>query len=276
MEEFFTKHLHDDVLYIIMMYVAPPTETSLFLCQVLCSLSKGMRLNLRDHRDGLWVRILRNEYGEEMFLEDENRRSSKRLRVMRSPIIRIQKAHWLICHKTRAAHFHLSEMAHSKQSNKCLSLVRLRGIFDEFGPMLRCNHPVDIGGTFLIEVCRARYVSERIILKCAKYLVEKQGSLPDIRSGVVEGGKNLGLTPLCICAARGMPSLVKYLLKVGASPTLKSSGRFRLFCNGSKTFRGVMLTPLEFASQMHDAETREGADRSTLTSLKMCIRTLSH
>ena len=275
--------LYDDVLYKILTFVVPSTETALFICQNLCLVCKSIHRNMHNNRNDLWYNILNVEYGQirrQGYSDnsDGTRRKSKRLCSRRegnnnSALYSIREAHWLICHRTRLAHFRLAEMAHSKQKDKSLNLRRLRGLFDEFGPTLRCNHPVDIGGTFLVEVCRARYVSERIIYRCVKYLVEEQGSLPNISSNPIsaEGSSAVGLTPLCIAAARGMPSVVRFLLSVGADPSIRSSGRFRLFCNSSKTFKGISLLPIEFSIQMKDAEVLEGAEGSTLRSLSSCI-----
>ena len=268
--------LNDDVLYLIIQYLVPPTETGLYLFQYLAVLCKSLRRNLHESRDGLWDTILRDEYDQESVISNakdgNGRRSSKRLRMkQQNKITLIRQAHWLICHRTRFAHFRLSEMAHSKQRSKSLSLQALRRLFDDLGPRLRCNHAVDIGGTFLVEVCRARYVSERVILRCARYLIEEQGALPNVPAS----GAKFGLTPLCICAARGMPSLVRFLLRIGADSFIESSGRFRLFCNGSKTFHGTKLTPLEFATGMRNAERAEGASNSTLKTLNSCISILS-
>lgn len=127
-----------------------------------------------------------------------------------------------------------------------------------------------------MEACRARHVAESVIVSCVRELVEKRGSLPDIASGAGPGKNGAGgLTPLCIAAARGMASVVRYLLKVGASPVVKGTGRFRLFCNGSKSIHCRNVTPLEFAKAMMDAEQMEGAAADALRSLNSCIRILS-
>ena len=281
--ESFWIGLNDDVLYRILIFVAPQTETALFICQKMCLVCKSLCENMRINRHAMWDNILNVEYGQTRSYGDNNhnssRRKSKRLCARRlssnSALQAIREAHWLICHRTRLAHFRLTEMAHSKQKEKSLNMHRLRGLFHEFGPTLRCNHPVDIGGTFLVEICRARYVSERIIYRCVKYLIEEQGSLPNI-SSVSEGSFRIGLTPLCIAAARGMPSVVRFLLQAGADPKVRSSGRFRLFCNSSKTITGVSLLPLDFSTQMKHAEIKEGAEASTVRSLTVCIKILTN
>jgi len=69
--------------------------------------------------------------------------------------------------------------------------------------------------------------------------------------------------------------VVRYLLKAGASPGLRGTGRFRLFCNGAKSIHCRNVSPLEFAKAMMNAERTEGAAVDALRSLQSCIRILS-
>ena len=64
--------------------------------------------------------------------------------------------------------------------------------------------------------------------------------------------------PLIVAAARGMQSVVKYLLAVGADPTKRGSSRFRLASRPSSSVGGVDLTALEFAVRVRDAEVGNG------------------
>jgi len=198
----------------------------------------------------------------------------------------VKEAHLQIYQQTELAHYFITEFAHS--SKKSLSLKELRKVLNKYGgPSIRCNRKASVGGTILIECCRARYVRERVILSCARELIEKRGALPDISSeektkklkkyhenNICENPRVGGLTPLCIAAARGMPLLVRYLLKKGASTNLKGTGSFRLFSNPNKSITGS-FTPLEFATTMRNAEINCGVNMEDLVSLETCIKMLS-
>ena len=169
----------------------------------------------------------------------------------------------------------------------------LKKLLIEYEP-IAINRRVRTGGTFLVEVVRARYVQESVILKCIKLLIGN-GANPNIASaevglfstsmaeniyrtsaasGVVGRWSSTGkeLYPLVIAAARGMCTVVKYLLDVGANRSLRGSSRFRLYSNPRKSVKGVDLTALEFAIQMKDHELENGVQRADLRGL---LRTIS-
>mmetsp|Transcript_35178 Transcript_35178/g.105053 ORF Transcript_35178/g.105053 Transcript_35178/m.105053 type:complete len:295 (-) Transcript_35178:1167-2051(-) len=275
-------NLPEVILYSVLTFVAPPTDRAAALCHRVAPLNSAHHRAVESRWDILWSAIRDNEYG---CLHGQNsssggssgtapRRASKRLR--RTPKDQVRDAHTLLLDNTKIAHFALSEMAHSSRTS--LTLARLRWMFREYGPVLRVNQRADIGGTFLIKCCRARYVEERAVLRCVRELVERHGALPDVASAVTvpgrSGGKgDYGLTPLCVAAARGMPSLAKYLLKIGASPVVEATGRFRLFSNPGRSIFGT-YTPLGFARAMKAKELENGASDSDLRSLNECIKAL--
>jgi hypothetical protein len=67
---------------------------------------------------------------------------------------------------------------------------------------------------------------------------------------------------------------VRYLLRQGANPLVKSTGRFRLFKKARRTVKCTNATPLEFARTIRAAEEKEGATDSDLSDLNKVIRLL--
>jgi len=152
-----------------------------------------------------------------------------------------------------------------------------------------------------VEVVRARYVKETVILKCIKLLIGENGADPNVPSAeegldsttkiapVYETSAASGevgtclssstgreLYPLVIAAARGMATVVKYLLSVGANINLRGSSRFRLYSNPRKSVKGVDLTALEFAIKMRDNELENGVREEDLKGLNRVISLLEH
>lgn len=151
----------------------------------------------------------------------------------------------------------------------------------------------------MVEVVRARHVTESAILKCLRFLIEQNGAGPNVPSAEVgsgsastirpvyanseaagEVGRCLSsstgreLYPLVIAAARGMPKVVKYLLSVGANPESRGSSRFKLYSNPRKSVKGVDLTALEFAKKMRDHEIENGARTEDMVGLRKVITML--
>mmetsp|Transcript_8725 Transcript_8725/g.10071 ORF Transcript_8725/g.10071 Transcript_8725/m.10071 type:complete len:184 (+) Transcript_8725:49-600(+) len=178
----------------------------------------------------------------------------------------------------------VADLAISKTPNP-LSLGRLRGIFNNYGPILNINQRSAIGGTFLVDCLRSRYVTERVILTCVKELIEKYGASPNVSA--TEGAQynsvrkkqkkdqNL-LPPLVVAAARGMSSIVEYLIQdnIGTLTDIEGTSRFRLFTNPKKSISGT-YTPLDYAKKMKEAEIKNGAGEHDLKSLNRCIQLLS-
>ena len=122
-----------------------------------------------------------------------------------------------------------------------------------------------------MEVCKARQVKEHVILKCVQELVEQFGAKPNVHTFEAQ---NCSLTPLCVAAVRGMPSVVQYLLQKGASIGETCSGRFRLSVNSRKSVRCTNATALEFAQTMLQMELDNGATKTQLITLNKTIRIL--
>lgn len=218
----------------------------------------------------------------------------------------------------------VADLAISKTPHP-LSLARLRSVLNTYGPNLNINQRSAIGGTFLVDVVRARCIKESVILSCVRELIEVYSASPYVPA--TEGaqyqklkqikrkvnGKHNNFTshrtagnllpPLVVASARGMPSVVKYLLsyekqklgmtskqqKANATCTtaehstkmldltlekMEGSSRFRLFTNPKKSICGT-YTPLNFALKMKEAEIEQGARETELRSLNQCIRLLS-
>ena len=124
---------------------------------------------------------------------------------------------------------------------------------------------------FLVEVCRSKHVKEAVILKCVQELVENHGALVNLQTFEAASSYQ---TALSVASVRGMPTIVKYLLDKGASPNIRSSGRFRVHKNPKKTMRYINLDCLEFAKEAKEAELEHGATTADLRDLNSCITLL--
>jgi hypothetical protein len=130
---------------------------------------------------------------------------------------RVRKAHALMQRNTEMAYQALCEITNTKQQqqqhqqqqqrNKVSLRTHLRRIINVYGPVLRLNDRiVSCGGTFLVQICRARYGTEIQILHCVKELVENYAVHVDVLS---HESPSSYLSPLCVAAARGMNTIVK-------------------------------------------------------------------
>jgi hypothetical protein len=232
-------------------------------------------------------------------------------------------AYNLLLARNESALLELTEHAQQSSSShnkKRLSPSIIKKIIIEYGP-IAINRRVHTGGTYLVEIIRARNVHESVILKCCKLVIEMYGANPNIPSAemIVVGRANLNsvetttvvsntassssgtkkrevpatvvgsssnittrccqtsstgkeLYPLIIASARGMSSVVQYLLTSGANPTVKGSSKFRLYANPRKCIKGIDLTALEFARRMKEMEIENGCK---LVDLRGLLRTIS-
>ena len=259
------------VLYSILCFVAGPTHRAHVVCHQLAPLSKSVASILLDKSFTLWQALLEGDYGVAQHAVKHNRNTrgaSKRRRE--APIYRVRDAHLLVKDNTEIAYYYLEELANTP-SGSSLTAGRLSSILHEYGPHLRINDRTKFGGTFLVACCRARYTRECHIRQCVELLVETYGASTSLST--LESAQS-SLTPLCVAAARGMPSVVSYLLRKGASKTKTSTGRFRLHTNVRKSVKCTDATPLEFALDMRAAEENEGAESRDLKDLDKCIRLL--
>jgi len=264
--------LPDSILFTILTYVASRTNRVHVIFHQLAPLSRSFYESLTYNRSLLFSAILSEDYGciDRMGGEKKRRLSERLKRTMKG---KVRDAHIQFCDRNDIVHYVISEMAHSRKVS--LNLQRIRKVFRDYGPILGCNHRSKIGGTFLIECCRARYVTERVILACIKELVEKHGSLPNVSSSEISNiNRNVDyIYPICIASARAMPKVCQYLIQKGASVNIKGTGRFRLKFNPRKSIYGT-YTPLRFAKVMRENETKFGASSSDLVNLDQCIQVL--
>jgi len=276
--------LPDDVFYNILLFLESPTNVSVTVCKLIAPLCSATRSYVGND-SSLWEIVLGaffiNGSGPSSvsaYRARTQRRASKRLRrtTAKEDVIRTL---FVLRDQTEMALQEVADMAISK-TPKPLSLARLRGIINNYGPILNVNQRSAIGGTFIVDCCRARCIKESVILACVKELIEKYGASPNVPA--TEGAsyrnvtkkKDNTLPALVVAAARGMPSVVKYLVEsTTASITVKGTSRFRLFMNPKKSICGTM-TPLEFAEKMKEAELENGATERQLPSLNQCIRIL--
>lgn len=265
--------LPDVILFNVVRFLAAPTHRANILCHQIAPLCKASQQRLlQDERAvTLWDMLLKEDYG---IATDGPSKKKRRVcvRLRRSPVEKVRDAHKLIGDNTEIAFYYLTEMTISSSQSGKLTRAKLNGLFEEYGPHLRINKPVSSGGLYLVEICRAKHVSESVILKCVQELVENRGALVDVKS---MESVNSSQNALCVAAARGMDTVVRYLLnQCGADKNIVSSGRFSLHTSKKKTVRCNDKTPLEFARAMRDAEMTAGASDSTLADLNKCIRLL--
>jgi hypothetical protein len=217
-----------------------------------------------------------------------------------------------------------SSSSYITNNKKRLSPSIIKKIIIEYGP-IAINRRVQTGGTYLVEIIRARNVHESVILKCCKLVIEMYGANPNIPSAeMIVGRANLNsnntasssslssqqlslrragtkkrevssaivvgsssnittrccqtsstgkeLYPLIIASARGMSSVVQYLLTRGANTNVKGSSKFRLYANPRKCIKGIDLTALQFARRMKEMEIENGCK---LVDLRGLLRTIS-
>jgi hypothetical protein len=227
------------------------------------------------------------KYGDE-----ESARRSTRL-LASTPKESYIHAFNLTLSRTETAVLQIAEHAHSSKDS--LTFAKLRNLLLVNGPVA-INQRVRTGGTFLVEVCRSRHVYEGAILKCIKLLIEEYGANPNVPSAEFSSNKNVTiqgpggnatsktacststvgteLYPLIIASARGMPTVVKYLVESGADKTVRGSCRFNLFSNPKKSIKGENLTAFEFACKMLHEEKSNGIKRSDMKGLVKVIQYL--
>lgn len=263
--------LPEDLLYQIACYSVPATQRARFLCQTLAPLCQSARKSIlqEEKSAGLWDLVLAGDYGAG-HTNGGTRRASKRLR--RSPLDRVQNAHKLLKDNTEIAYYYLWELCYATTNKTGLTRSKLCGILNTYGPVLMMNRRMSSGGTFLVEVCRAKNTTQNNVLQCVQELVENRGAMIDV---ICHESVNSHLTALCVAAVRGMPKVVDYLLSKGASHTIKCSARFRLFIKKNKYLRCNNSPPLEFAQAMMAAEELEGATTEELRDLRRVVNLLS-
>ena len=164
------------------------------------------------------------------------------------------------------------DLAIAKIPNQ-LSLARFRAIVRNYGPDLNFDQRSVLGTTFMVDCCRARYIKESVILACVKELICNYGASANVcaTEGQLYSNNQKYLPPLVVASARGMPTVVRYLVQNGgAMIDTRGTSRFRLFKNPSKSVGGT-FTALEFARAMHKAEIANGATEDDLKSLEKCI-----
>lgn len=284
MSELYFFNLPEDILYNILLYLEQPVYVSRVVCQQIAPLCSAAK-RIVDEDSPIWDIILGGYYldgtrpgSANAYKARTQRRSSKRLRrtTAKQDVIH---ATFVLRDQTEMALQEVADMAISK-TPKPLSLARLKAVINNYGPILNINQRSAIGGTFLVDCCRARCVKECVILACVKELIEHYGASPNVPA--TEGSsyqqvnkkQHSTLPALVVAATRGMPSVVKYLIgHTSARTNEKGNCRFRLFTNPKKSICGV-YTPLEFAEKMRQAELENGATDGQLVSLNQCIRLL--
>jgi hypothetical protein len=272
--------LPDVLIFHIVSFIAAPTHRAATICHQLAPLCReayNHLLLLQDESSSsiLWGTILKEDYGTVSEDPRKTHRASKQLR--QTTVHRVRNAHMLINENTEIAFFYLTGLVtcstgFGHRKSKKLSLCEMNRLLDEYGPNLRMNKPMSTGGVFLVEVCRARHVAEKVVLKCVQALVERRGALIALQT---EESKTSTQTALCVASVRGMPTVVKYLLiENNANRDICCSGRFARHTNARKTLRCVNKTPLEFAQAMKHAELEAGSCEIALKRLNRCIRLL--
>jgi len=265
--------LPDVLFYNILTYIERPTNIVVLICKSIAPICSSANDYVKN--DSLWELILGAYTDGTLSSNRRQRRQSKRLRRTTAKEDVMHTFSVMRANTDMALH-EFTELAMSKDPHP-LSLARLRCIIRHYGPNLNINQLSTIGGTFLVDCCRARYVKESVILACLKELINKHGAKPNVcaMESLLWSKKPKLLPPLVVAAARGMSSVVKFLVEdAGASISLEGTSRFRLFKKPSKSICGT-FTALKFAQTMKEAEITNGANQNELSSLNKCIQILS-
>jgi len=309
--------LPDEIIHTIFSYVADsPSLIGPCVCHMLRLLSKHVQQKVDTKRD-FWELAIHDLLRDYYVSNDKEEAQHSPLiratnitdpphmpprRVLQrgrpaTPKERYIHSYNLLLSRNESALLELTEHTHS--SKKRLSISVLKKLLREYEPVA-INRRVRTGGTFLVEIARARHVQESIILQCTKLLIGRHGANPNVPSAETVTGRSSSLAavyetrspasgevgscsssstgaelyPLIIAAARGMPTVVKYLLSVGANPYLRGSSRFRLHSNPRKSVKGVRLTALDFATKMREHEVENGARKDDLRGLVKVIALL--
>lgn len=263
------EELPDVLLFRVLSFTASPTHRASVICHQLAPLSQQFSLKLSTESEQLWETILVEDYRvTESSFGGETPRSSKRLR--RGAMFRVREAHKLIRDNTEIAYFYLSELVAAVRQQHLTRSSFLR-LLNEYGPHLRYNQMLSTGGIFLVTVCQAKNTRERTILQCVQELVERRGA--EVNKASSESA-NQSLTALAVAAARGMHTVVLYLLRAGADPNMRSSGRFQLHSNPRKTVAIRNHVPFTFSNIMQIEEEKENSN-TNVAGLRVCQSVLS-
>lgn len=161
-------------------------------------------------------------------------------------------------------------MVHGKSKQRgILTKAKLRGLFQEYGPVIRVNGLVTSGSLFLVELCRARHVREATLLACVKELIQVHGALVN---GITYESATSRQTALWVAATRGMTTIVRYLLEKGANPYAPvCTGRVRYGPQQRLSLYRQDVSVLEFTKALRDAQAKVGMPRNVLSPLDSCI-----
>jgi hypothetical protein len=169
--------------------------------------------------------------------------------------------------------------AMKSNSHVPLTLQRLRRLVQSFDDPLDVNRPCPFSGRTFLHICCAADLNEAGVVQCVRYLIQEQGSDPNVMS--TNESPYANRPALFFAIARVMPKLVDLLIKAGASLTIQANGEFRRTFDPSKTIRGC-FTPLEYAREIKRVEAATSVAPSStsvppywMNKLNSCIRILA-
>lgn len=151
-------------------------------------------------------------------------------------------------------------IATAAQDARDLSVARVRRLLERWGPCLLDRVSPVYDATALMEVCRARGVSDATLASIAAELLRRGASARAANAD--------GLSPLLIASARGLPRLAAVLLGAGADPDARGRGGFRL-CGSQRTLRGHW-SAREWVVHMLERERAAGVPSAAQRSLRRC------
>jgi hypothetical protein len=299
--------LPDDILHEVFTFIAStPSQVGPCLCWCLRDLSNEWKVALdSEARKDLWSLATRDLDATNTFVAVSELRPTKRPRTTppprrsnrlkpTTPKENYIHSYNLLLSRTESASIQIAEHVHSSKNS--LSKAKLQRILKDYHPVA-INQRVRTGGTILVDVCRARHITERVILACCALLIAEYGCNPNVpsaefatsevkRAAFYGPSASTSLTtcststigrelyPIVIASARGMPTVVELLLEYGANKEAKGTSSFKLYSNPKKTIKGVDLTALEFARKMKDAEIANNIRRADLRGLNKVIALL--
>lgn len=188
--------------------------------------------------------------------------SRRSLRIARTPATSFAEQYNAIRMRTEAMHHALA--CHG-QDSKSLAVGLVRKLHERWKPVLIDRVSPVYYATLLMECCRSR-VKEGPILQSVKELIQ-------VRGADASAQNEEGLNPLIIAAARGLSSVVGFLLQAGADASARGVGRFRL-CGTRQSVRG-RHSALEWVELLIGLEAEVGvplADRQCLHRVRQILR----
>lgn len=193
-------------------------------------------------------------------------RASKRLRVDSFEVCKRAFASRLA--RSDALHLALIKMC-QESAPAPLSLARFRRCVSRWEPVNLSPTSAWLGTSVLLEVVLARGVYEAAVLGVVRELLVRHGVCADTANSE-------GMTPLCVCAARGLPLVLQCLVDNGAK-ALTRAGKASFMVHepspGAPKTVGGRFTPMGWVDHLL-GQKRKGLGPAYVRRLEACKNVL--